>query len=271
VDKNNRELAVYATVHDTEQRSEGTEEHRGPDVDWAGLKKINDDVVGWLQVPGTTINYPVYQGETNDTYLHTSATGEYLFGGQIFIDCDNTAPGMVDPVTLVYGHHLVDGSMFEQIGVMDNQERFDEIDTVWYVTEQATWECEPLFLFYVHETDQSVRTFRWDDKSVAERAALAAHEAKGGDADAEVEIPVDIEAAAKDGKTPEQRFTEYLQQRFAQAVTMRSDAAQILPGVKHALCLITCNYLNEYEGHGRTILVCVPKDEATAALKASAQ
>jgi hypothetical protein len=123
----------------------------------------------------------------------------------------------------------------------------------------------------VHETDQSVRAFRWDDKSVAERAAQAAHEAKGGDADAEAEIPVDIEAAAKDGKTPEQRFTEYLQQRFAQAVTMRSDAAQILPGVKHALCLITCNYLNEYEGHGRTILVCVPKDEAAAALKASAQ
>ena len=271
VDKNNRELAVYATVYDKEQHSTG-DEHRAPEVDWAGLKAVNDDVVGWLQVPGTTINYPVYQGETNDTYLHTSATGEYLFGGQLFIDCDCTAPGMVDPVTMIYGHHLLDGSMFEQIGVMDDQKRFDEIDTVWYVTEKGAWECEPLFLFYAHETDQSVRTFRFDDESLAAQAAQEAKEAREAaeETDGEFvnEYPVEVTAPA-DGLTPEQRFQAYLSKRFDQAVTMRPDAAQIVPKAKHVLCLITCNYLAAYENHGRTVLVCVPKDEAAAATGAA--
>ena len=219
-EKVNRELAVFAEVSDTA-------DDRAPKVDWEGLKAINDEVVGWLQVPGTTINYPVYQADNNERYLRNSATGEWTLGGQLFSDCDGTRPGMVDQVTLIYGHHLLDGSMFEQIAAMDEQARFDEIDTVWYVTEQKAWECEPLFVYYVWETDETVRTFTWDTDAA---------------------------------------FHEDLAKRLEGAPARRADAAQVLAGTKHALCLITCNYLQDYGGHGRTILVCVPKDEAAAAL-----
>lgn len=226
-DQVNRMLAAYATVRDNELDSETS---RPPEVDWAGLKAINADVVGWLQVPGTTINYPVYQGKDNQHYLRHSATGEWTLGGQLFIDYECTRPGMVDNLTLVYGHHLLDGSMFEQIAAMDDQSRFNEIKTVWYVTEQTAYECEPLFLYYVHADDMDARLFRFQT----------------------------------DGE-----FRAYLKERLGRAVTMRDDAAQIIPGVSHALCLITCNYYEEYEGHGRTILVCVPKAEAAAALAGS--
>ena len=156
----NQQLAAYATVRDNEPDAP---QSLAPEVDWAGLKAINDDVVGWLQVPGTTINYPVYQGEDNEHYLRHSALGDWTLGGQLFIDCENAAPGMVDSQTYVYGHHLLDGSMFEQIAAMDDQARFDEIGTVWYVTEQTAWECEPLFVYYVHEYDTEARTFTFDD------------------------------------------------------------------------------------------------------------
>ena len=63
----NEELATFADVSDDGQTS--------PQVDWEGLKAVNDDVVGWVQIPGTVVNFPVYQGETNDTYLRTSAEG----------------------------------------------------------------------------------------------------------------------------------------------------------------------------------------------------
>ena len=223
----NQQLAAYATVRDNEPDAP---QSLAPEVDWAGLKAINDDVVGWLQVPGTTINYPVYQGEDNEHYLRHSALGDWTLGGQLFIACENAAPGMVDSQTYVYGHHLLDGSMFEQIAAMDDQARFDEIGTVWYVTEQTAWECEPLFVYYVHEYDTEARTFTFDD------------------------------AAA---------FRDYLSQRLELAVSSRADAASIIAGTNHVLCLITCNYYEEYEGHGRTILVCVPKQEAAAALAAA--
>ena len=187
-DRVNRELAAFATVRDEELH---TEVSQPPEVDWAGLKAINDEVVGWLQIPGTTINYPVYQADDNEHYLRTSATGEWQVGGQLFCDYEGTRPGMVDALTLIYGHHLLDGSMFEQIADMDKQERFDEIDTVWYVTEQAAWECEPLLLYYTQPDDQDARIFNWPNYD---------------------------------------EFRLYLYERLERAVTSRPDAAAIITG-----------------------------------------
>ena len=39
-------------------------------VDWDGLRAINPDIVAWVYVPGTPINYPVVQGSDNQEYLH---------------------------------------------------------------------------------------------------------------------------------------------------------------------------------------------------------
>ena len=220
-DKNNEELAQYVTVFDEKQDDEVSE---APEVDWASLKAINDEVCGWLQVPGTTINYPVYQADNNERYLRNSATGEYLVSGQLFVDYECTWPGMVDLNTLIYGHHLINGTMFEQIAAMDDQARFDEINTVWYVTEDHAYECEPLFMYYTQPEDQTVRKFAFTDT---------------------------------------EEFRTYLNDRLGRAVTRREDAAQIVGGTNHVLGLITCNY---YEGFGRTVLLCVPKDEAAAAL-----
>ncbi len=223
-DKINNELAGYVTVKDNELDSEKSEP---PEVDWAGLKAINDDVVGWLQVPGTTINYPVYQAEDNEHYLRTSATGEWSIGGQLFLDYENTAPGMVDPISQIYGHHLINGTMFEQIAAMDEQSRFDEINTVWYVTEGAAYECQPVLLYYTTPDDQDARTFKFED---------------------------------------DEKFHTYLRERLNRAVTKCKDADIIVSGTHHVLSLITCNY---YDGYGRTVLLCVPKDEASAAFKVS--
>ena len=58
-------------------------------VDFKALKSVNDDVVGWIYCEGTQINYPVLQGETNDTYIRTLYTGEGHPSGSIFVDAGN--------------------------------------------------------------------------------------------------------------------------------------------------------------------------------------
>ena len=112
----NEELATYATV--SEKKDEA------PVIDWAGLQAVNNQVVGWIQIPDTQVNYPVYQTTDNDHYLHTNAKGEWSIGGQIFMDYQNNPNGLTDQQTILYGHHMRNGSMFQYIGAMNDQSTF---------------------------------------------------------------------------------------------------------------------------------------------------
>ncbi len=195
----NEELAAYATV--SEKKDEA------PVVDWAGLKAVNSQVVGWVQIPGTQVNYPVYQTTDNEHYLHTNAKGEWSIGGQIFMDYQNNPNGLVDQQTILYGHHMRNGSMFQYIGAMNDQNTFDKVETIWYVTPTQTYELEPVFTYHTDEDDEEVRQFNF--ASVDE-------------------------------------FRSYLKDRLSRAVSSRSDAAEVLSRADHVLTLFTCNYTDQY-------------------------
>lgn len=74
----------------------------------------NPHYVGWIDIPGTGISYPMVQYTDNDHYLRRSFDGEYLRAGTIFIDyrCD---PGYGGTNTVIYGHHSKDGAMFASL------------------------------------------------------------------------------------------------------------------------------------------------------------
>ena len=59
-------------------------------------KKISDDMVAWLTMNDTTIDYPVMQGETNNDYLNKNPYGEYSLSGAIFLDSNNSKNLMMD-------------------------------------------------------------------------------------------------------------------------------------------------------------------------------
>lgn len=193
----NEKLAGYATVP-----SDGSEP---PAVDWDGLKAVNPDVCAWLQIPGTVVNYPVYQGATNETYLRTTAEGNYSVGGQVFLDCENTGPDLVDEQTIVYGHHLKDGSMFAQVAAYDEQDFLDTATTVWWCTEQGNHRMTPLFAYHVTEDDETVRQFQW--------------------------------ATVED-------FRSYLLGKLANAASQRAGAAEVIARTARVLTLVTCNYID---------------------------
>ena len=45
-------------------------------VDWNALRAINPDVVGWIYVPGTTVNFPIVHGTDDEHYLKTDFYGQ---------------------------------------------------------------------------------------------------------------------------------------------------------------------------------------------------
>ncbi|MFC2646536.1 MAG: class B sortase [Coriobacteriaceae bacterium] len=210
----NEQLAVYESGNESD----------APVIDWAGLEAINSDVVGWVKIPGTVIDYPVYQGATNDTYLRHTATGEYSLGGQVFMDYQNQEPGMLDQQTLIYGHHLLDGSMFKAVSDMVDQATFDSHPTVWYVDENNTYyELEPLLVYKTVASDGNVRQLNFDTTDA---------------------------------------FRQYLADLLDKASASRQDALSVIGHTDHVLTLVTCNYDHGLTNPNRTILICVPKSEA---------
>ena len=86
-------------------------EEAGDDIDFDALRKINPDVIGWLYYEDTVIDYPVVQGENNDVYLSMLFDRTWGGCGTLFADCVTEAP-FNQFNTIVYGHHMKDGTMF---------------------------------------------------------------------------------------------------------------------------------------------------------------
>lgn len=77
---------------------------------------ITEDMVAWITVDGTNIDYPIMQGSTNSEYLNLNPYGEYSLSGSIFLDSRNSAD-FTDDYSILYGHHMEYGKMF---GALDD-------------------------------------------------------------------------------------------------------------------------------------------------------
>lgn len=77
----------------------------------AGDKQISDDMVAWITVDDTEIDYPIMQAADNTKYLNTDPFGGYSLAGSIFLDSRNSSD-FSDDYSLVYGHHMEYGRMF---------------------------------------------------------------------------------------------------------------------------------------------------------------
>ena len=76
-----------------------------PEVDFVVLRETNPDIVAWIYIEGTKINYPIVQGEDNRYYLKHLFSGEWNGSGCIFLDFRNDA-SFADRHSIIYGHHM---------------------------------------------------------------------------------------------------------------------------------------------------------------------
>jgi len=80
-------------------------------VDFSELKQVNSDVVGWIKVNGTNINYPYVQTTNNDYYLKRAFDKSYNEAGWVFLDYRNKNTSY-DRNTIIYAHGRSDLTMF---------------------------------------------------------------------------------------------------------------------------------------------------------------
>ena len=75
---------------------------------YAALYAQNNDFIGWLNIPGTNVDYPVMQTDDNDYYLHRNFDRQEVFEGTLFADYrGKITPEGMPQNTVIYGHNML--------------------------------------------------------------------------------------------------------------------------------------------------------------------
>lgn len=83
-------------------------------TDLEALRQVNPDVIAWIRIPGTKIDYPVLQGQDNDFYLDHNWKGEGQIAGSVFLEYTNE-PDLTDYNSILYGHNMANGTIFHDL------------------------------------------------------------------------------------------------------------------------------------------------------------
>lgn len=94
-------------------------------IDFDKLRKENKDIVGWIKIKGTNIDYPVLRTPDTDLsyYLHRDYTGSYLYAGSIYMESCNSGD-FNDKDTILYGHNMMNGTMFADLHKFEDKSFF---------------------------------------------------------------------------------------------------------------------------------------------------
>ena len=107
----------------------------------------NNDIIGYIDIPGTSISYPVLQTTDNKHYLDYNAYGDKDKAGAIYMDYENDGVNVDDMNTIIYGHNMKDNIMFHAIRFYRNKIYWDTRRTIILHTLSGEFEYE-IFAFY---------------------------------------------------------------------------------------------------------------------------
>ena len=95
-------------------------------ISFGKLYELNNDIVGWLLIEGTGVNYPVmYTPDKPDYYLYKNFDKDYSRSGVPFMDVKSSLEPQSDNI-LIHGHHMKDGSMFKDLVKYKDRDFFNE-------------------------------------------------------------------------------------------------------------------------------------------------
>lgn len=136
------------------------------DVNIAELQEtVNKDIYAWIYIPDTMIDYPVLQHPTNNNYyLDYNLDGSKGYPGCIYTENYNKKD-FSDPVTVLYGHNMKNGSMFAGLHEFKDEEYFQEHPSVYIYREEDILEYE-IFAAYEYSNYHILLNHNFSSKDV---------------------------------------------------------------------------------------------------------
>ena len=133
-------------------------------IDFDSLKAINEDVYAWIKVPNTKIDYPIVQSETTDYYLRRSIYKKYLLAGCIYTNNVNSKD-FSDPNTVLYGHNLLNGTMFASLHNFRDPNFFANNEYIYILMPERTL-IYRIFAAYEYDDRHIMNSFDFNDEEV---------------------------------------------------------------------------------------------------------
>ena len=93
-------------------------------IDFAGMRAVNEDVIGWIQILDSPVDYPLLDADDNKYYLSHTYDRQWSSYGSIFLEPRNN-PDLSEKHLVVYGHNMVNESMFGSLLEYKKQEYAD--------------------------------------------------------------------------------------------------------------------------------------------------
>ncbi|MCR5032296.1 MAG: class B sortase [Lachnospiraceae bacterium] len=132
-------------------------------VDIETLQQLNSDIIGWIYIPDTKVNYPVVRGEDNSYYINRTFRLTYNSSGSIFMDYANQ-PDFTDLNTILYGHNMKNGAMFGSLKKYYQEEGYAYDHPYFYIyTPDKKWNKYQIFSCYHTQADSSSYDYVTED------------------------------------------------------------------------------------------------------------
>ncbi|MBE5958113.1 MAG: class B sortase [Lachnospiraceae bacterium] len=140
-----------------------------PIINFQKLQKKNPDIYAWIKIPGTKIDYAICEagkGRDDSFYLSHDIFGNYEFAGSIYSEKQN-ARDFSDPVTVLYGHNMNNGSMFAGLHKFKDENFFKKHDKFYIYTPDGTLTYK-IYAAYEYDNRHILNSFDFEDKEVVD-------------------------------------------------------------------------------------------------------
>lgn len=135
---------------------ETTEETKAPyisPIDFASLKEQNPDIIAWVKIPNTNIDYPILWDGSNEFYLKHDIDKKESVYGSIFLDAQSK-PDFSSKHNLLYGHNMKNKSMFQNIILFKDREFFENNRDIYIYTEDKEYHLRTMACLYTDASNE---------------------------------------------------------------------------------------------------------------------
>lgn len=127
------------------------------------MYKFNKEIVSWISVDSTNINYPIVKSDDNEFYLNHNINKSYDSSGWTFMDYRNNSD-LSDFNTIFYGHNLINKTSFGSVSNMFNDKWFETSNHNIVVANKNGKYTYKIFSVYYSEPDSSYLQTNYDNK-----------------------------------------------------------------------------------------------------------
>ncbi|MFQ9516689.1 MAG: class B sortase [Eubacterium sp.] len=163
---NSEYIQKTSSTNTTGEIITATENHN---LNWTKMQEDNSDIYAWIYIPNTNVDYAVVQPtdkEGDSFYLDRNLKKKYEFAGSIYSEMQN-AKDFSDPVTILYGHNMLNGSMFASLHKFEDKNFFkkNKYMYIYMPNHKLTYK---IYSAYVYDDRHILNSFDFSDNKVLE-------------------------------------------------------------------------------------------------------